>query len=441
MGHASSCPLFFVGRSAPRGDFQRRSLRPRLRIVFVVARPMEAPGRRAAAAPRARLDAAAGGRAARAARATQRELRARPGAAAQRGRRAAAARPGRRAAAARRARADKEAEPVPAVSPELQGCRAAAVRRERGQRRCGGHGGQRRCGRNDGQRRCGRNDGQRRRGRDGGQRRRGRDGGQRRRGGNGGQRRRDRRQGRKRNRRHGRQRRHGRHQRRLRARRADLRSEQRRQCLQLERHEHSLSANVRERLQQRTLHRRLHARRDPLQPSGDVRRRRAVRQPRARPGRWRRPARAIATRATLKCALAAQDITTDTMLDGVVVVDGAFVVHAGATVTSPTGNLTIYATSIIVESGGVDRRRTDRDDPRRAGPVGHHHQRLRRPRSRGWLRKRRADTASELHGDRGSRSAAPRPTASSAPGARAAPLSWCRAARTARPVAAAASSG
>ena len=54
-----------------------------------------------------------------------------------------------------------------------------------------------------------------------------------------------------------------------------------------------------------------------------------------------------------KCALAAQDITTDTMLDGVVVVDGAFVVHAGATVTSPTGNLTIYATSIIVESGGA----------------------------------------------------------------------------------------
>ena len=52
-----------------------------------------------------------------------------------------------------------------------------------------------------------------------------------------------------------------------------------------------------------------------------------------------------------KCALAAQDITTDTTLDGVVVVNGAFVVHAGATLTSPTGSLTIYATSIIVESG------------------------------------------------------------------------------------------
>jgi hypothetical protein len=52
-----------------------------------------------------------------------------------------------------------------------------------------------------------------------------------------------------------------------------------------------------------------------------------------------------------KCATAAQDITTDTTLDGVVVVNGAFVVHAGATLTSPTGNLTIYATSIIVESG------------------------------------------------------------------------------------------
>jgi hypothetical protein len=52
------------------------------------------------------------------------------------------------------------------------------------------------------------------------------------------------------------------------------------------------------------------------------------------------------------CATAAQDITTNTTLDGVVVVDGAFVVHAGATVSSPTGNLTIYATSIIVDLGG-----------------------------------------------------------------------------------------
>ena len=51
------------------------------------------------------------------------------------------------------------------------------------------------------------------------------------------------------------------------------------------------------------------------------------------------------------CATAATDITADTTLDGVVVVNGAFVVHAGATVTSPTGNLTIYATQIIVESG------------------------------------------------------------------------------------------
>jgi hypothetical protein len=51
------------------------------------------------------------------------------------------------------------------------------------------------------------------------------------------------------------------------------------------------------------------------------------------------------------CATAAQDITADTTLDGVIVVNGAFVVHAGATLTSLTGNLTIYATSIIVESG------------------------------------------------------------------------------------------
>jgi hypothetical protein len=54
----------------------------------------------------------------------------------------------------------------------------------------------------------------------------------------------------------------------------------------------------------------------------------------------------------LTCARAAMDITVDTTLDGVIVVDGAFVVHGGATVTSPTGNLAIYATSITVETGG-----------------------------------------------------------------------------------------
>jgi hypothetical protein len=39
-------------------------------------------------------------------------------------------------------------------------------------------------------------------------------------------------------------------------------------------------------------------------------------------------------------------------MDGVVVVDGDFVVDPNATLTSPTGNLTIYANSITVQQGG-----------------------------------------------------------------------------------------
>jgi len=52
------------------------------------------------------------------------------------------------------------------------------------------------------------------------------------------------------------------------------------------------------------------------------------------------------------CALPPTQITTDTTMDGVVVVDGDFVVYPNATVTSPTGDLTIYATSITVQQGG-----------------------------------------------------------------------------------------
>jgi hypothetical protein len=45
-------------------------------------------------------------------------------------------------------------------------------------------------------------------------------------------------------------------------------------------------------------------------------------------------------------------VTGQTTLDGVVYVKGAVDVHSGATLSSPTGNLTIYADSITVENGG-----------------------------------------------------------------------------------------
>ena len=73
---------------------------------------------------------------------------------------------------------------------------------------------------------------------------------------------------------------------------------------------------------------------------------------------------------TLTCATAAQNITADTTLDGVVVVDGAFVVYAGATVTSPTGNLTIYATSITVENGASIVVAATGTTPAGQGPAG-----------------------------------------------------------------------
>ncbi len=54
---------------------------------------------------------------------------------------------------------------------------------------------------------------------------------------------------------------------------------------------------------------------------------------------------------TAQCALASLDITMDTTLDGEVIVNGPVVVHQGATVNSPTGNLRIRATSITVQLG------------------------------------------------------------------------------------------
>ena len=52
------------------------------------------------------------------------------------------------------------------------------------------------------------------------------------------------------------------------------------------------------------------------------------------------------------CAIDGLDVTSDMSLDGPVVVAGDVFVRAGATLSSPTGNLTIFAQNITVEAGG-----------------------------------------------------------------------------------------
>ena len=52
------------------------------------------------------------------------------------------------------------------------------------------------------------------------------------------------------------------------------------------------------------------------------------------------------------CALAGLDVASDMTLEGTIVVSGAVTVHSGATLSSATGNLTIFADSISVENGG-----------------------------------------------------------------------------------------
>jgi hypothetical protein len=52
------------------------------------------------------------------------------------------------------------------------------------------------------------------------------------------------------------------------------------------------------------------------------------------------------------CALDGLDVSSDMTLDGVVHVQGAVVVRSGATLSSPAGDLTLFADSITVESGG-----------------------------------------------------------------------------------------
>jgi hypothetical protein len=53
------------------------------------------------------------------------------------------------------------------------------------------------------------------------------------------------------------------------------------------------------------------------------------------------------------CALDGLDVASDMSLDGSILVAGAVTVHSGATLSSPTGNLTITADTITVETGGA----------------------------------------------------------------------------------------
>ncbi len=55
---------------------------------------------------------------------------------------------------------------------------------------------------------------------------------------------------------------------------------------------------------------------------------------------------------TAQCAVAALEVTGNQDYDGTLVVDGALVVRSGATLNSPTGDLTIIADQIVVENGG-----------------------------------------------------------------------------------------
>lgn len=57
--------------------------------------------------------------------------------------------------------------------------------------------------------------------------------------------------------------------------------------------------------------------------------------------------------ATSQCALATLTIAANTDMNGVVVVNGPVIVRSGATLSSPSGDLTIRATSITVELGGT----------------------------------------------------------------------------------------
>jgi hypothetical protein len=53
-----------------------------------------------------------------------------------------------------------------------------------------------------------------------------------------------------------------------------------------------------------------------------------------------------------QCALAGLEVTSTTNLDGLQIVSGAVIVRSGATLSSPSGDLTLRASSIRVENGG-----------------------------------------------------------------------------------------
>ena len=70
------------------------------------------------------------------------------------------------------------------------------------------------------------------------------------------------------------------------------------------------------------------------------------------------------------CALAQLEITTNTSLDGVIVVNGPVIVRSGATLTSPAGDLTIRATSITVELNASIAAAPTGENPQGAGGAG-----------------------------------------------------------------------
>ncbi|MDX2092664.1 MAG: carboxypeptidase-like regulatory domain-containing protein [Kofleriaceae bacterium] len=70
------------------------------------------------------------------------------------------------------------------------------------------------------------------------------------------------------------------------------------------------------------------------------------------------------------CALAQLEITANTNLDGEIVVNGPVTVRSGATLTSPTGNLTIRATSITVELNGSIAATPTGENSQGAGGAG-----------------------------------------------------------------------
>ncbi len=74
--------------------------------------------------------------------------------------------------------------------------------------------------------------------------------------------------------------------------------------------------------------------------------------------------------ATSTCALAMLDVPSSMSLDGEIAVAGPVTVHSGATLTTPTGNLTIRATSITIELGGSIVASPTGQSPGGVGPNG-----------------------------------------------------------------------